>query len=118
MPREPARAETCPARPGIIPVARQWTGASSRGEAFSKCEMNVQRELQTHAQTCIIEVITGDITDGVEPVEYGVAMDAEAFRGFLRAPVRREKRVQGADQIGIVLSIVGEQFAERLRVEV
>ena len=78
----------------------------------------MQRELQTHAQTRIIEVITGDIADAVKSIQYRVAMDTEALGCFLRAPVRREKRVQGTDQIGVVLSVIGKQFAQRLRVKV
>src|SRR5688500_12997236 len=87
------RAERCQVRPGIIPVGRLGTGATLRGEAFPEREVNVQCELQTHAQSRIIEVITGDITDAVEPVEHGVAMNTEALRCFLGAPVRREKRI-------------------------
>src|SRR5215203_1387196 len=44
----PARDETRQVRPGIITVAQIGTGLSSRGEAFPKREMDVQRELQAH----------------------------------------------------------------------
>ena len=80
--------------------------------------MDVQRELQAHAQTRIIEIIAGDFAHAVEPVEHGVAVDTEPLRRFLGAAVRGEEGIEGADQIGVVLPVVGEQCAERLGVEI
>ena len=80
--------------------------------------MDMQRQLQSQTQTGIVEVVAGDVANASEPVEHGVAMHAEPLRRFFGTPVGREKRVECADQLGIVLPIVGNQFAERLRVEV
>src|SRR5829696_2137073 len=112
------RAEKRQTQRGIIPVAQAQPTAGSAGETLSEREVNVQRQLQSQAQSGIVEVIAGDVANPIESVEHGVAMHAEPLRRFLRTSVCREERVQGADQIGIVLPIIGKQFAKRLRVEV
>ena len=76
--------------------------------------MNVQRQLQSHAQTGIVEVIAGDLANPIESIEDGVAMDSQPLRCFFRAPIGGKKRIQRRHQIGIVLSVVGEeQLAKR-----
>ena len=49
--------------------------------------MDIEGEVQTHPHAGVVEIVAGDFANPVEPVEDGVSVDAQAFRGFLGAAV-------------------------------
>src|SRR5215218_4803459 len=109
----PLPSVACVALITSIPTGNHTSGSGAicRGsglEALSQREMDVQRQLQSQAQTGVVEVVTSDIANPIEPVEHGVAMHAEPLCCFLWTPIRREKCVECADQIGVVLPVVGK----------
>ena len=80
-------------------------------------EVDAEREVEAKADVGVVEVEAGDVAHAVEAVEDGVAVDPEQGRRFLGAAAGVEEGLEGADQVGAVLAVVGDQGGEGLVVE-
>jgi hypothetical protein len=79
--------------------------------------VDVQRQLEAEAGLGVVEVVAGQLADAVEAVEDGVAVDVEALGRLLGGAAGGEEGAQGADQLGVVVAVVGEEGTEGFLVE-
>ena len=79
--------------------------------------MDAEGDLEAEADVGVVQVQAGDLADPVEAVEDGVAVDGQDGGRLLGGAVGLEERLQGPDQVGAMLLVVGEQRGERLVVE-
>jgi hypothetical protein len=68
---------------------------------------SAQSEVEVGSVSHRVKVASGVLLDACEPVAQGVDVDPELVGGDAPMAARRQKRVEGRDEIGCVLGVVG-----------
>ena len=73
-----------------------------------------QAELQSEPRPMIFQVQPGQILHASQAVSEAVAVQVESIRGLARVGVCSEVDPQGADEVAIVLAVVGFDASDQL----